>query len=164
MPEQVKLEIKKDESIWPIYFRLQAEERQVGRWTTYAWTIEDLCLNGEEDSNVALSEIGAGHYMLPLELFRDERMEYRFNLNAQDPHLFFVCAEEDEQLKPVLMTAAQGVAARYMDGDYVVLHIQIPLPIQVWMEAYLGRHGELEECKRRGGGKGKKQKGRSSGY
>ncbi|WP_318474514.1 DUF3305 domain-containing protein [Photobacterium leiognathi] len=163
MPEQAKQELHKDENVWPIYFRLQAEERKVGRWTTLAWSIEDLCLNEKDRPEVELAEMGEGYYMMPLELFRDERMEYRFNLNAQDPHLFFVCAEEDEQLKPVLMTAAQGVAARYMDGDYVVLHIQIPLPIQVWMEAYLGRHGELEECKRRGSGKGKKQKGRSSG-
>ena len=162
MPKQAELELKKNEHVWPINFRLQAEERQVGRWTTHAWTIEDICLYEEDLAvDMTIADIGAGNYMMPLELFRDERMEYRFNLNSQSPHLFFICAEEDEQLKPVLVTAAQGVAARYMDGDYMVLHIDIPLAIQAWMEAFLGRHGELFEFKRKRGGD--KKKGRSSG-
>ncbi len=73
MPKQAELELKKNEHVWPINFRLQAEERQVGRWTTYAWTIEDICLY-EEDliSAVEVATIGAGNYMMPLELFRDE--------------------------------------------------------------------------------------------
>lgn len=152
-------ELRKDESVWPIAFRLVSEEKQIGRWTTFAWSVEDVCLYDEDKKDdVVQSDDG---YQLPLELYRDERTEYRFNLSSQDPHLFFVCEEDNEQLSPLLVTAAQSVASRYMDGDYQVLHIQIPLQVQAWMEAFIGRHGELIECRRKRGGKGKK--GRSSG-
>nr|WP_232321925.1 DUF3305 domain-containing protein [Photobacterium jeanii] len=146
--------MNKNESLWPIAFRLVSEEKQVGRWSTLSWSIEDVALHEEhraEDSHV-----------LPLELYRDERSDYRFNLSSRDPHLFIVCEEEDEQLKPVQITAAQAVAASYMDGDYQVLHIKTPLPVQAWMEAFIGRHGELIESKRKKC-KNKQGKGRSSG-
>ncbi|HIF9344122.1 TPA: DUF3305 domain-containing protein [Photobacterium damselae] len=159
MIEQQLEELKKDESIWPIRFCLNAEEKQIGRWTTLSWSIDDVCLYDEDVTEAYQSD---ACYLLPLALFRDERTDYRFNLSSQDPHLFFVCeAIDNEQLKPVLVTAAQGVAARYMDGDYTVLHISIPLPIQAWMEAYIGRHGELLEFKRKGfKDKGPKEKSR----
>ncbi|MGF1733269.1 DUF3305 domain-containing protein [Photobacterium kasasachensis] len=155
-------DLHKDESIWPIAFRLASEEKQIGRWSTLSWSIEDVCLYDQDKKNeVAQSD---GGYILPLELYRDERTEYRFNLSSQDPHLFIVCEEENEQLSPLLVTAAQSVAGSYMDGDYQVLHIQIPLQVQAWMEAFIGRHGELIEFRRkRCKDKSKDKKGRSSG-
>jgi len=123
--EQQLEELKKDESIWPIRFCLNAEEKQVGRWTTLSWSIDDVCLYDEDVTEAHQSD---ACYLLPLALFRDERTDYRFNLSSQDPHLFFVCD---------------------------------PLPIQAWMEAYIGRHGELLEFKRKGfKDKGPKEKSR----
>ena len=46
-----------------------------------------------------------------------------------------------------------------MDGDYLVLSNEMPLPVQAWIEAYIGRHGELLEVRR----KKRKGAGRSSG-
>lgn len=155
-------DLHKDESIWPIAFRLASEEKQIGRWSTLSWSIEDVCLYDQDKKNEVVQSEGG--YILPLELYRDERTEYRFNLSSQDPHLFIVCEEENEQLSPLLVTAAQSVAGSYMDGDYQVLHIQIPLQVQAWMEAFIGRHGELIEFRRkRCKGKNKDKKGRSSG-
>lgn len=155
-------DLRKDESIWPIAFRLVSEEKQIGRWTTLSWSVEDVCLYGEDKKEeLAQSE---GGYLLPLHLYRDERTEYRFNLSSQDPHLFIICEEENEQLKPLLITAAQNVAGSYMDGDYQVLHITTPFQVQAWMEAFIGRHGELIEFRRkRCKDKNKDNKGRSSG-
>ncbi|OZS44347.1 DUF3305 domain-containing protein [Photobacterium sanguinicancri] len=147
-------DLYKNESIWPIGFRLVSEEKQVGRWSTLSWSIEDVELHEEQRA--------AESHVLPLELFRDERSDYRFNLSSRDPHLFIVCEEENEQLKPVHITAAQSVASSYMDGDYQVLHITTPLPVQAWMEAFIGRHGELIEGGRKKC-KNRKGKGRSSG-
>jgi len=150
--------IRKDESVWPIGFRLISEEKKVGRWSTLSWSIEDVTLYEKTHKSAHQTEVDA--YVLPLELYRDERTDYRFNLSSQDPHLFIVCEEENEQLSPLLMTAAQSVASSYMDGDYQVLHIKTPLPVQAWMEAFIGRHGELIEFKRK---RCKNKKGRSSG-
>ncbi|PKH04673.1 DUF3305 domain-containing protein [Moritella sp. Urea-trap-13] len=156
--------LEKDESSWPIAFSLRSEEKQVGRWTTLSWSIEDVelyqqvpVITATEDSSRAGSTT---HYEKTLFLYRDERTDYRFNLSSQDPHLFIVCEVADEQFSPLLITAAQSVASSYMDGDYQVLHIQMPLPIQAWMEAFIGRNGELIEFKKK---RCKDRKGRSSG-
>lgn len=157
------LEQHKDESIWPIAFRLVSEEKQVGRWTTLSWSLEDVCLYGEEEQET-LAGIDDG-YCLPLELHLYERTDYRFNLSSREPHLFIVCEEENEQLSPLLITASQSVASGYMDGDYHVLHIKTPLQVQAWMEAFIGRHGELIEHRRKRckDNPNKDKKGRSSG-
>ena len=150
--------LAKDESSWPIAFGLRSEEKQVGRWTTLSWSIENVelyeqaaAINDDEVSTTPSNNVvNTTRYERTLYLYRDERTDYRFNLSSQSPHLFFVCEEDPEsQLKPLLITASQIVAAGYMDGDYQVLHIAMPLAVQAWIEAYLGREGELIEVKKR---------------
>ena len=154
--------LEKNESSWPITFHLRAEEKQVGRWKTLSWSIVNVYLydKNQLDSFDVDDTVTTSCYERTLTQYRDERTDYRFNLSSQDPHLFIVCEEEDEQLSPLLITAAQSVASSYMDGDYQVLHIQMPLPVQAWMEAFIGRHGELIEFKKK---RYKDKKGRSSG-
>lgn len=157
--------LEKNESSWPIAFCLRSEEKQIGRWTTLSWSIENIELyeqtaTNHRDETALSASVNSTSYERTLTLYRDERTDYRFNLSSQDPHLFIVCEEEDEQLSPLLITAAQSVASSYMDGDYQVLHIQMPLPVQAWMEAFIGRHGELIEFKKK---RCKDRKGRSSG-
>ncbi|PSU08616.1 DUF3305 domain-containing protein [Photobacterium ganghwense] len=156
------LEQLKDESVWPIGFRLVGKEKQVGRWMTVVWTIEDVCLYGEEQKTTLAQQPDG--YVLPLQLQLYERSDYRFNLSSRDPHLFVVCSEEGERLKPLLITAAQGLAAGYMDGEYQILDMSIPLPVQAWMEAFIGRHGEQLDVRRKGNkDKRKEKKGLISG-
>ncbi|MDD1792898.1 DUF3305 domain-containing protein [Enterovibrio makurazakiensis] len=141
----------KDPQYWLMQFDLVSQEVDVGRWKTKRWSIANLHLPREEAERID-SQIS-----MPLELYKDERTDYRFNLSSRDPHLFFVFdVQDDESLKPLKVTAAQSCAASFMDGDYVVLSEPMPLPIQAWMEAFIGRHGELLEVrkkKRRGAGR-----------
>ncbi|WP_392340869.1 DUF3305 domain-containing protein [Moritella marina] len=158
----------KDESSWPIAFALRSEEKQVGRWSTLSWSIDKVelyeqaaAINNDDVITIAANNtVNSTRYERTLYLYRDERTDYRFNLSSQDPHLFIVCEVTDEQFSPLLITAAQSVASSYMDGDYQVLHIQMPLPVQAWMEAFIGRNGELIEFKKK---RCKNRKGRSSG-
>lgn len=159
--------LAKDESSWPIAFGLRSEEKQVGRWTTLSWSIDNVelyeqaaAINYEVSTTPSNNVVNTTRYGRTLYLYRDERTDYRFNLSSQDPHLFIVCEVTDEQFTPLLITAAQSVASSYMDGDYQVLHIQMPLPVQAWMEAFIGRNGELIEFKKK---RCKDKKGRSSG-
>ncbi|EEY71299.1 hypothetical protein VHA_003158 [Grimontia hollisae CIP 101886] len=46
-----------------------------------------------------------------------------------------------------------------MDGDYLVQSVPMPLTVQAWMEAFIGRHGELLEVRK----KKRKGAGRSNG-
>lgn len=96
-----------------------------------------------------------------LQLHKDERTDYRFNLSSQQPKLFLVMDNVESGEKPAiqLLTASQSVAAQYMDGDNLVLSNDMPLAVQAWMEAFIGRHGELLEVRR----KKRKGAGRANG-
>ncbi|PMN67490.1 DUF3305 domain-containing protein [Enterovibrio norvegicus] len=147
-------EIIKDPQQWLLQFDLETTIVTVGRWNTTRWSLVNLHLPKDQET---LSESA---HSLPLMLFKDERTDYRFNLSSRDPHLFFIFeVEEDESLKPLQVTASQTGAASFMDGDYLVLSEPMPLPIQAWMEAYIGRHGELLETRK----KKRKGAGRASG-
>lgn len=59
-----------------------------------------------------------------------------------------------------MITASQSMIGQYMDGDYLVLSTAMPLPMQAWLEAYIGKHGELLEVrkkKRKGAGRASEQ-------
>ncbi len=143
--------IEKTDQLWPIHCELIAHEIATGLWTTTQWQLKAFNLVPEESSSsVAI-----------LELHRDERTDYRFNLSSTQPKLFLVLdnIDSDDTPKIVTVTASQSVAGQYMDGDYLVLSNDMPLPVQAWMEAFIGKHGELLEQRR----KKRKGAGRSSG-
>ncbi|ELE2166856.1 DUF3305 domain-containing protein [Vibrio fluvialis] len=144
------LDTEKTENIWPMGCDLVAHEITTGMWVTTQWQLKGFQLQAKDAPFPAV-----------LELFRDERTDYRFNLSSQQPKLFLVLEnpEEDTQPKIIRLTASQSVAGQYMDGDYLVLSNEMPLPVQAWMEAFIGRNGELLEVKR----KKRKGAGRASG-
>lgn len=141
----------KTEDSWPIASRLVSHEISTGIWSTTQWQLKEFELNPTSGEP----------FVSTLRLFKDERTDYRFNLSAQQPKLFLILdvMESDETPKIVMITASQSVAGQYMDGDYLVLSNAMPLPVQAWMEAFIGRHGELLEVRR----KKRKGAGRASG-
>ncbi|CAE6901039.1 DUF3305 domain-containing protein [Vibrio alginolyticus] len=149
--KEIKNQYEKTEDSWPIGVELVEHEIATGIWVTTQWQLTGFQLVPNEDTpDVCL-----------LQLHRDERTDYRFNLSSQNPKLFLVMDNLDSVEKPViqLITASQAVAARYMDSDNLVLSNNMPLPVQAWMEAFIGRHGEMLEIKR----KKRKGAGRSNG-
>ncbi len=53
--------LRKDESIWPIAFRLAFEEKQIGRWPTLSWSIEDVCLYDQDKKKMKLPNLKVAH-------------------------------------------------------------------------------------------------------
>ncbi|WP_421203641.1 DUF3305 domain-containing protein [Aeromonas enteropelogenes] len=125
---------------------LQAIDSQVGRWQSRRFEIAALH-PAEPEAAGALS----------LTLFRDERGDYRFNLSSGAPRLFVTGTRVDNDFVADGLTLSQTVAAAYMDGERQVLSCPLPEALQAWTEAFIGRHGELLEARR----KGKKGKGRA---
>jgi hypothetical protein len=142
--------LHKSETLWPIQLDVKLVEKSNGRWSLLQRELQGIRLSVDDTSKP--------HAIL--ELHRDERTDYRFNLSSHDPKLFAVF-ENNEQvdLQPLVVTASQSVAAQYLDGDYVVVSKPMPLPVQAWMEAFIGRNGELLEQRR----KKRKGAGRASG-
>lgn len=147
----------KTESVWPLQFEVIEEIKQVGRWSAPSWHIGDVRLY----EKVAVATQSNGMlFERELEIFLDERTDYRFNLSSQSPKLFFAFENDNDVLTPVMITASQSMIGQYMDGDYVVLSIDMPLPMQAWLEAFIGKHGELIEIrrkKRKGAGRASEQ-------
>ncbi|WP_162046359.1 DUF3305 domain-containing protein [Vibrio taketomensis] len=135
------LTLNKTEDHWPVECELTAQEVSQGKWTTIQQQLTGFNIKPEQQSNM----------LAILQLHKDERTDYRFNLSSNQPKLFVILDtfEGEDNPKLVQVTASQGVASRFMDGDYLVLSADMPLPIQAWMEAYIGRHGELLEVRRK---------------
>lgn len=133
--------LEKNEQIWSIECDLVSHEISTGIWVTTQWQLAGFNLSPDK----------VNERVTALQLHRDERTDYRFNLSSQQPKLFLILdnVEEDSQPNIVSLTASQSVAGQYMDGDYLVLSNDMPLPVQAWMEAFIGRHGELLEQRRK---------------
>ncbi len=133
-------QIMKTDSIWPIRCQLIKHEITAGMWVTVQWQLKAFDLKSQ-DANEPTTN---------LELYRDERTDYRFNLSSRQPKLFLVLDNVTDEHHPklVTLTASQAVASQYLDGDYLVLSNAMPLPVQAWIEAFIGRHGELLETKK----------------
>jgi len=146
-----KKQFEKNEDSWPVGVDLVEHEISTGIWVTTQWQLTGFEINPTEDTQ---------HVCL-LQLHKDERTDYRFNLSSQQPKLFLVMDNLDSSDTPTiqLLTASQTVAAQYMDGDNLVLSNDMPLAVQAWMEAFIGRHGELLEVRR----KKRKGAGRANG-
>ncbi|MGE6159622.1 DUF3305 domain-containing protein [Aeromonas salmonicida] len=133
-----------------LQLELKAIDSQIGRWQSRRFEIAALHPAQPE-------AVGA----LPLTLFRDERGDYRFNLSSGSPRLFVTGtvtgSRVDNGFVADGLTLSQTVAAAYMDGERQVLSCPLPEALQAWVEAFIGRHGELLEARR----KGKKGKGRA---
>ncbi|MGF1762135.1 DUF3305 domain-containing protein [Aliivibrio kagoshimensis] len=151
--------ITKSDTVWPLHIELTPIEREVGRWIEHTVDLGTLALNNEQ---IIASYGPESHYHeINLELYKDERTDYRFNLSSEDPKIFVVMEQIDSNNSPKLIavTVSQAAIGNYLDGDYLVLSTALPLPIQAWMEAFIGRHGELLEL----GRKKRKGAGRSCG-
>lgn len=148
---------QKTENQWPLQFEVIEETKQVGRWSAPSWHIGDIHLYEKKTQAAQSNGI---LFERDLEIFLDERTDYRFNLSSQDPKLFFAFENDNDVLIPVMITASQSLIGQYMDGDYVVLSIGMPLPVQAWLEAFIGKNGELIEVrrkKRKGAGRASEQ-------
>ncbi|GIU17212.1 DUF3305 domain-containing protein [Shewanella colwelliana] len=134
--------MQRTESQWPMYVSLKKIEKQVGRWISESWELDQVL--------PATQPAPAGAKMVVLELHKDERGSYRINLDMDNAMLYVVCDElEDGTWVPAAISADQNVAAGCLEGDTPVLHMPMPQAVACWMEAFITRHGEVEICAHR---------------
>lgn len=130
------------ESRWPMHVSLKRVEKQVGRWSSISWELEQIL-----PANLPAPE---GSKLVLLELHKDERASYRLNLDMDNAMLYIVCDElEDGSWIPTMISADQNVAAACLEGDTPLLSFPMPDAIACWIEAFITRHGEVEICAHR---------------
>jgi len=143
------------EPFWPLQVTLRRTRVERGLWEADSWSVVAVASDrGQRRPQLHREALPAqGHCQdycwsgLGLELFRDERGAYRFNLSAAEPRLFVICCHDEAQdcMRPYLISASQDAAASYMDGgDEDVFSVSMPPALQCWIEAFIARHGEPE--------------------
>ena len=141
---------------WPLLLRLRKQLVSRGRWEVDSWSLQSCSSDrdGVQRQSLECTEHQVADQPtstdyewsgLLLQLYRDERAAYRFNLSARDPRIFVVCNEEEGLMRPFSVSASQDVASSYMDGgEEDVYSVAMPAAIQCWIEAFIARHGEPE--------------------
>ncbi|WP_298441121.1 DUF3305 domain-containing protein [uncultured Ferrimonas sp.] len=133
----------RSDSYWSFYVTLCSKQVSVGQWTQTHWEVDQLL--------PATGNKPADAHEVVMELFLDERANYRLNLDLAEPKLFIICDDAGDGVPiPQSVTANQNIAAGALEGDTPVLTIGIPDAIACWLEAFITRHGEMAiQAKRR---------------
>ncbi|QIR13114.1 DUF3305 domain-containing protein [Shewanella aestuarii] len=125
------------ESVWPMYVSLKKVTKQVGRWSSHCWELDQMV--------PATQPAPEGAKLVLLELHRDERASYRINVDMDNAMLYIVCDElVDGTWVPAMISADQNVGAGCLESDTPVLNTLMPKAIACWIEAFITRHGEVE--------------------
>jgi hypothetical protein len=91
---------------------------------------------------------------LPLEIFRKETEGYKYNLTLEQPSVFIVLREaedeDEEDLIPFLVTVCPYEAQDYLDSsEEIVESIAMPDSVAAWLADYIEEHHVDEPFKKR---------------
>jgi len=91
---------------------------------------------------------------LELELFRKETEGYKHNLSLEQPSVFIVLREGDEddpqEITPFLATVCPYEAQDYMDsGEDIVEQVPMPDSVAAWLAVFIEAHHVDEPFKKR---------------
>lgn len=135
------------------------------QWIDFEWRVTSVLPGAAEIDNWL--ELGRGtddngdwvQYhaaTLPLEIFRRETEGYKFNLTLEQPSIFVVLRnnedEEDNEhdVSPFLVTACPYEAQDYLDsGEEIVDSVPMPLSVMAWLDEYIEYHYVEEPFKKR---------------
>ena len=129
------------------------------QWLDHTWEVLSV-LPGAADITQG-SIIGRGKdwmqyhaSTLPLELFRKETEGYKHNLSLEQPLIFVVlrdCEDDDEfEVVPFLATVCPYEAQDYMDSSEETVH-SVPMPdtVAAWLAEFVELHHVDEPFKKR---------------
>lgn len=129
----------------------------VTRWEKWAWkAVGVLPGAGSADWRVMREEDGATEFhaaTCPLELHGAETEAYLHGLCSKIPSIYIVLrqtAQADRPLDVLLVTASPYEAQDYCDsGEEIVEKVAMPEGLIAWVRAFVEKHHEHEEFKKR---------------
>jgi len=137
-------------SVFPVSVLVERRMATVGRWSEPQW--EAIAVVAGEDVSDEFGRTRVHHddtrdqYLwtgLRVELFKDGCESYWYNLMSDNPRLFVICFEDDEEgednmeLRPVLVTANQDEANSHMETDNPVYSVPMPDKVLQWVERFV---------------------------
>ncbi len=133
-------------------------ETQDSRWESGHWQVTGIVAsaagNRETISSKQLHENAGGKHLLhtglDVRLYKDDAESYYFNLVSDNPSVFIICSQEDDEpIQPFIATLSYGEATSYMETDEIVETVPMPPEIYRWAERYVLEHYVPEKRKKR---------------
>ena len=142
----------------PVGVVLERREAK-GQWIDHTWHAVSVIEGAAGVDEWVEIQSGEGWVQyhaatLELELFRKETEGYKHNLSLDQPSVFIVLREGDEddehEIVPFLATVCPYEAQDYMDSSEEIVD-QVPMPagIAAWMADYIDVHHVDEPFKKR---------------
>jgi hypothetical protein len=149
--------------------RIWREHRQ---WSYQDWVVSGVIPEEphNDEENVPVSQVqrfaddsGAEHYIwkgMQLSLYRDGLTSYFHNLQSEQPFLFVLCRDDDEQkgLVPVAVSANFADAEAHMETEGTVLTTPLCHPFDKYLADYVLHNKMYLEKQARQSGKRKRNK------
>ncbi len=122
------------------------------QWAKVSWSLLGT-VPGLSDSqiNEVTEQGGELHIIadLSLELHVKHCDSYYINLTSQQPKVYFGCQQQEDDLKPILMTVDFDEAAALMETGETVLDAPLPESLCLWLERFVLEHYQPEKLKKR---------------
>ncbi|HIE89510.1 MAG TPA: DUF3305 domain-containing protein [Gammaproteobacteria bacterium] len=142
---------------YPVSIIIEVKHYPDKAWMTESWSAIGVIPVAKSEAGVERSSIYqsdqaeqflyTGH---SIELFADEAESYYANLSGDHPSVFVVCEqEEDDELRPLLVTLSYDEMASYIEVDTPVFDLPIPPPVYEWVEAWVLENYQPEQRKKR---------------
>lgn len=143
---------------YPVAVLVEYQVVHDNRWIDGRWVVtgvvagERLADEGMHRKLVHSNEAGQQYLWsgLSVELYPDDAESYYCNLMSENPGVFVICSEEqDEPLQPSIVTLSYGEATSYMETDQRVERVEMPAELYRWLEQYVLANYVPEKKKKR---------------
>jgi hypothetical protein len=120
-------------------------------WVSASWSLLGSLPGLSELDLSTVAEQGELHIIadLSLKLYVQHCDAYYVNLTSQQPKIYFVCLDQDDVLKPILITLDFDEAAAYMETGERVFDAPLSEALCLWLEQFVLQHYQPEAPKKR---------------
>ena len=146
----------------PVTVLVECRQARSGRWVEEQWralaVVAGKDVAGDAfESTLVHQDDQCRRYLwsgLKLSLYKDACESYWYNLMSDEPYLYVVCFEDENEdgeecLNPLLVTADQQEATGHMETDDQVYSVPMPEQVRQWVERFVVENYVPEQKKKR---------------
>ena len=143
---------------YPVAVLVEYQLVHDNRWIDGRWVVTGVVASKqpvEDGMQCKLIHSGddAQQYLwtgLSIELHKDDAESFYCNLMSDNPSVFVICDEEqDESLQPSIVTLSYAEATTYMENEQRVERVEMPAELYRWLEQYVLANYVPEKKKKR---------------
>ena len=145
-------------SSYPVAVLVEHQVVHDNRWIDGRWVVTGVVASKQPaekgmQRKLIRSDDETQQYLwtgLSVELHKDDAESFYCNLMSDNPSVFVICDEEqDEPLQPSIVTLSYSEATTYMETDQRVERVEMPAELYRWLEQYVLANYVPEKKKKR---------------